>query len=452
MTGPDRTRPPPPGRARPVRLPPFREQRLSSGLRLYVAERRSLPEVSLRLIVEGGAAGDPPLRAGAAELAGRLLTEGAGERSAPQMAEWLDRLGAGFSVSVGYDTALLSAHTLSDVLEGTLDFAAEAALRPRFEPSEVERVRQERLDEIEREREEPPSLANHLLAAAVYGADHPYGRPAGGVRETVEGLDAEAVRSFHRNRYGAAGAALVAFGDVDARSLAQAVEDRFAGWSEGAGPVPPPPAPLAPLAAGRVWVVDRPGSPQSEIRVGAIGASRRAEDYFEAIVANAILGGLFNSRLNMRLREEKGWTYGARSAFSHRRGAGPFVAAAAVETGVTAPALEEMLSEIEGLGSRPPDEGEMRLACNALTLSLPRQFETVSQVTRRLVTRIVYGLEPDYWERFRERVEAVTADQVVAVARRYLRREQLVLVAVGDAERIAAPLERLGPVELRPAP
>lgn len=447
----DRNGPPPPEPPRPLSLPAFEEFRLDCGLRIHIAERHALPEVSLRLIVEGGAVADGPARAGAAELTGRLLTEGADGRPAPEMAEWLDQLGAAFGVSVGYDTGLLSIHTLSDVLEGALDYLAAVTLRPSFDPAEVARVRQERLDEIERERDEPSSVANRALIAAIYG-DHPYGRPADGLYDTVSSLDSEAVRGFHDAHYTATDAALVVCGDVRTEALVGAVEARFGAWSSGSPRGGVPAAPEAPAVLGRVVLVDRPGSAQSEIRVGAIGAPHKTPDYFEMVVANAILGGLFNSRVNMNLREDKGWTYGARSSFAHRRGAGPFIAGAAVETGVTADAFSELLSEIAGLASNPPTDEEMRLAKNALTLSLPRQFETVSQVTRRVASQVIYDLAPDYWERYRERIEAVDREGVVAVVNRYLRAESLVLAAVADAEAVVPSLERFGPVEVRPAP
>lgn len=444
----DRSRPPRPETFRELELPPVERFRLSSGVRVRVLERPRLPEVSIRLAVDAGAVTEAPDRSGVAELTGRLLTEGADGRSAMEVAEWLDRLGAGFSATVTYDAAVVSMHLLEDTLAESLDFLRSVVRDPAFEPEEVERIRDERLDEIERDRDEPDTVADETLVASVYGS-HPYGRPSDGLKPTVESLDDRTVRSFHGRRYGADGAALVVCGDVDARRVRRLLEERFGDWDRGERSEGPPETPDRPVAAGDTVLVDRPGSAQAEIRIGGVGAPRSTGDYFPLKVMNAVLGGLFNSRVNMNLREDKGWTYGARTGFRYRRGAGPFVASAAVETGATAAALREMEDEMRGMAERPPEGDELELAKNNLTLSLPRKFETPSQVSRRMMTQILYGLEEDYWERYRERVEAVTRDEVAEVAGRYLDPDRMVRVAVADAGTVREELEELGELEVR---
>ncbi len=446
---PDRGRPPEPGSARPLELPEIRSFTLGSGVRVRTLERPDLPEVSIRVLLEAGAGAEPPERSGVAELTGRLLTEGAGGRSAREMARWLDRMGASFSVQVSHDLAMVSVHLLRDVLPDALDYLAAALREPAFEEEEVERIRSERLDEIERERDDAATVADEALAAAVYGG-HPYGRPAAGLYPTVAAADAPAIRRYHRGRYGASGASMVVCGDVGLAELREGLEGRFGDWAGGGGPEDLAAEPEAPVAGADVVLVDRPGSAQSEIRMGGVGITRDDAAFHAAQMANAILGGLFNSRLNMNLREDKGWTYGARTSFRARRGRGPFVARAAVDTPVTADAFREMEEEIRGLVRRPPSPEEMALARNALTLSLPRQFETVSQVSGKVATQVAYGLGDDYWERYRDRVEAVTPEEVVAVAERYLDPSRLVRVAVGDASEVASDLGELGTLEVRP--
>lgn len=446
---PERSRPPEPSGARPLQLPEIRRFRLSSGVPVRVLERDDLPEVSLRVLVEAGAATEPPARSGISELTGRLLTEGADGRSAREMARWLDRMGASLQVRVGHDVAMVSMHLLSDVLPDALEYLQAALRAPEFEADEVERVREERLDEIERHRDEPGTVADEALEAAIFGT-HPYGRPAAGLYPTVASLDPEKVARFHRSRYVANGAAIIACGDVETDILREELEHHFGHWEPGSSsPSRRPPEPGELAAEADVVLVDRPGSAQSEIRMGGVGTARSGDDFYAVQMANAILGGLFNSRLNMNLREDKGWTYGARTMFMTRREKGPFVAQAAVDTPVTADAYREMEKEIRGLADDPPTREEMALARNALTLSLPRQFETVSQVSRKVATQVVYDLDDDYWERYRERIESVTADQVVTVAERHLDPDRLVRVAVGDASRVAADLEALGDVEVR---
>jgi zinc protease len=443
----DRTRPPQSTPRPRLRLPRFERRQLANGLDVWILPRRVLPEVSLRLITEAGAAVEPSGECGVSELTGRLLSEGAGRRDAMEMAEWLDHLGATFTVSTSYDVTMVSMHSLTDTLTGALDFLAAAIREPSFAGTETSRVRQERLDEIERDRDEPAIVASRRLAAVIYG-DHPYGRPSDGTYESVAGIEAEGVRDFHARHYTARGAALIACGDVEPARLMAELEARFGDWTAGSAAAGLPATPAEPLQPGRPTIVDRPGSAQSEIRIGTIGAPFLTPDLYAATVANAILGGLFSSRINMNLREDKGWTYGARSAFHFRRGAGPFVAQTAVETAVTADALGEMLTEIRGMVSDPPTEEELSLAKNALTLSLPRQFETTSQVTGKLARQVTFGLPEDFWERYPDRINAVTRDETVDVIERYLAPERLVLLVVGDSSSVADGLRAFGPLEV----
>ncbi len=446
MSPVDRTRRPPAAPPHPLVLPGFDRVGAVGGLEVHAASRHGVPEVSIRLVVEAGASEEPPAHAGLAELTARLLTEGTADRDAQSMARWLDRLGAGFDASVGYEAAILSLHTLSDVLEQALEFLSVVTRDPSFPEHEVERVRGERLDEIDRQKDEPALVADHALIAALYG-DGLYGRPVAGTRETVAEITAPAVRSFHAVRYRPGGALLLACGDVDRDRLMEAVSRCFAGWD---GVAEPPGTAGAPGALHpKVILIDRPGSPQAEVRVGTVGVPYGTPDHHAIILANAILGGLFNSRINMNLREDKGWTYGARSAFSFRRGPGPFIARTAVETPVTARAFEEILAEIDRMREELVGEEEATLARHALTLSLPLQFETASQITRRVATQRIYGLPGDYWETYRARIEAVTAEDVRDVCRRYLSRDRLVLLAVADAASVQSDLERLGEVEMR---
>lgn len=456
MTGvadvPDRRRPPEPGPLRPLELPDFERFRLSSGVDVWVAQDRQLPEVSLRMLLEAGAVREAPPAAGTAELTARLVTEGAAGLSAREVAEWTDRLGVSFNVSAGYDASMVSLHTLSGVLDGGLDLLGAVVREPAFEEAEVERVRGELADGLRRERDEADAVADHVLIREIYG-DHRYGTPSSGTPESVEGLDRGRVAGFHATRYTAAGAALVACGDVEPEAFRGALEARFGEWTAGPGRREVP-SPEGDGGTHRgVVLVDRPGSAQAEIRLGTVGLAYGADDFFGAVVANAILGGLFNSRVNMNLREEKGWTYGARSSFSFRRAEGPFVAEAAVETGAAGRALDEFRSEMRGMWERPPDDQEVQLARNSLILSLPRQFETVRQVTRKVATQVVHDLPEDYWERYRDRIEAVTPQEVVDVARGRMDPDRMAAVVVADADAVAADLEeRFDRVEVRPTP
>jgi len=410
-----------------------------------------LPEVAIRLVIDAGSVAEPTGQAGAAALTARAMPAGAGGRSAMEMAEWLDHMGASIGSGVGYDSARFSLHSLSDTLEGALDYLAEVILSPDFPPDEVTRIRAERIDEVRRSFDDPGELAAQALSEAIFGA-HPYGRPVRGRLETLEALDSFRLRAFRDDFYGGDASFLVAAGDLHPGEFTRRIEERFGAWSPA--PRRPSVEPFHGSAVGRgkVILIDRPGSEQSELRIGAVGLAHGHEDEFPVLVMNAILGGLFNSRLNLNLREDKGWTYGARSGFSLRRAPGPFVARAAVDTPVTAQAFEEMLTEIRSMVHRPPDEDEMQLAKNALILSLPRQFETTSQVAAKEAERVAYGLPDDWWERYPGRVRDVDVDEVVRVAERYLDRGGLTLVAVGDAASVREGLAGLGQLEVLPAP
>jgi zinc protease len=368
-----------------------------------------------------------------------------------EMAEWLDYMGASIGSGVGYDSARFSLHSLSDTLGEALDYLAAVILSPDFPPAEVDRIRAERIDEVRRSRDDPAEVAAEALSAAIFG-DYPYGRPVRGSLETLEGLRASDLRSFREGSYAAGSSFLVAAGDVDPEEFTGQLESRFKNWPAAIERTPLDPYSGTAVAKNRVTLIDRPGSQQSELRVGAVGLARGDDDEFAVLVMNAILGGLFNSRLNLNLREDKGWTYGARSGFSLRRCPGPFVARAAVDTPVTARAFEEILSEIRSMVQRPPDDDELELAKNALILSLPRQFETTSQVAAKEAERVGYGLSDDWWESFPRRVRAVTRDDVVRVAGRYLDRAGLTLVAVGDATAVGGDLAGLGDLEVRSVP
>ncbi|MEN8145067.1 MAG: pitrilysin family protein [Gemmatimonadota bacterium] len=450
MTQVDRSAVPAPGPYRDLTLPDVEKFELSNGLRVQVVRRPQLPEVSVRLVMEAGAALASKDQSGIASLTAEALTEGAGGRSAEEMAQWLDQLGAAFRASVDQDGAEVTIHTLSDELAGTLDYLACAVTTPHFEKREVERLRQERLDRLLRRQDDAANVAADGLAEALYG-DHPYGRPILGLADTVSGLGPTELHRFHDEHMVPDGSTLLLCGDVEPQAVARLVEQKLGTWEGRRTKQVPPEAPSDAVRKGHILLLDRPGSAQAEIRLGAIGLRQGHRDEFDVTVANAILGGLFNSRINMNLREDKGWTYGARTSFAFRRSRGPFVAQAAVASAVVADAFQEMLNEIEGMVENPPTDQEIRLAKNALTLSLPRQFETCGQITGKMARQVRYGLPDDYWKTYRQKIEEVRRDSIVMAVRSYLNRDRLVCLAAVDAESAATALESLGSVDIEPS-
>ena len=416
---------------------------------LASVRRDRLPEVSLALVLSAGADSTATERAGLASLVAKVLPEGAAEKSAREMAAWLDGLGVRLGIDAGYDSMILRLHTLSEQLAPALNVLVAVATEPGFLDAEVHRCRSERLDAIRRSRDEPAEVAADVLAELVYGT-HPYGRLTRGRADTVERLERVDLVEFHQTRFSPRAATLVACGDLP-DGFEELVAARFGGWKGGDVDARPPAA-ITEIQKPGIVLMDRPGSGQSEIRIGGIGLRRGDPMEPAARVTNAILGGLFNSRLNMNLREDKGWTYGARSTLSLRRSSGPLTLRAAVETEVTAAAVREMLQEARGMRDTLPTSGEMRTAAGALTRSLPLRFETNGQIVDKIAEQVIYCLPDDYWTTFSPRIESVSRQEVRETAGRLLEPAGLAVLVVGDADSISSDLEALGTVTSHEVP
>lgn len=425
--------PPAPRVPRPVRWT------LPNGLRVVAVPHSGLPQLAMRLVVPAGASADPTDRPGTAALVGALLTEGTLHRTADQLNERLDWLGASVSCQVGHDFAEVDLVTLSDTIEAGVEIFAETLLSPAFPARELERVRAETLDSLLARRDEPANVADDVAAEAVYGPDHPYGRLTRGTAEGVGAIDVAGLRAFHSARYRPSGSVLVVAGDFDPDVLAPLLEGALGGWTGDAASDPPIPELSSPPRAGETLMVPWPDAAQGEIRVAGLGMPRHADDWIPAAVANHLLGGsTITGRLGANLREDKGWTYGVRSGFAAALHRGGWIVETAVDVEVVDRALAEITSELERFTSEPVDASELRRAQQAMILSLPRAFETAGRIIARFATLEAYGLDEDYWERFPERVEAVTSEEVLRIARAYFSVDRLVRVAVGVPGRGAA--------------
>jgi predicted Zn-dependent peptidase len=405
--------------------------------------------VAASLILRAGAADEPEDLGGGVVLAARALTEGTARFDAVALAEAAERLGAVLTADAGWHALSVGLEVPGERLGPGLELMAEVAGQPAFPAGDVERLREERLNEILQGRADPRRRADEAFAAAIYDRGAAYRRPAGGLPETVEGLDAPRVATLYRTLAGSAPWALVVGGDVEPEAVADLAARSFAGWppvAPVAGPLPSAAIPPdRPSSLGRhVRVIHRPGSVQSEIRIGHVGVSRRDPDFYPLLVLSMILGGLFDSRLNRRLREERGYTYGAGAGFDARRAAGPFVARAAVHTAVTVPAIVETLAEIERIRHQPVSNDELRAAREFLVGTFPIRFETPGPLVAAVGGLFVHGLPEDELQRYRERVEAVTADEVARVARERIDPDRLAIVVVGDADAFQKELEGAG--------
>ncbi len=446
----DRSRPPelPPPPA--LRVPPAQVARLPNGLEIAVVEMHEVPIVDVTLVVRAGTVRDPRDLPGLATFTAGMLDEGAGTRAALQITEEAAFLGAQLSSGATYEYASVGLHVPKRQLAAALDLMADVALRPTFADSEITRQRELRRTAILQLRDQPTAQAPIAFNAIVFGGDHPYGWPTGGTEASTAALSRERVAAFYRTYYRPSNARLLFVGDLTLDEARRLATERFGGWERG--DVPPPPAAQAPAPAPRTfYLVDKPGAAQSVIRIGHLGVTRSSPDYYALQVMNTILGGSFTSRLNMNLRETKGYTYGAGSGFAYRRLPGPFSAQASVVTAKTDSSLIEFFKELRRIrDSLVPDE-ELQKARQYLVLGLPGDFETTAGTAGQFMDLLVNELPLDWYGTIVERITAVTAADVQRVARQYINPDRFAVVVVGDRGQIEAGIRALneGPIAVR---
>lgn len=432
---------PAPGPPRPYRFPHFERRALESGLQLVVATVHKLPLVTVVALVDAGAIADPPGREGLATLTARLLLEGA-PAGQPELAERFERLGATIDASVDWDATVVRTTGLASRLPDSLALLGEVLRAPRFPEREVERLKAERLAELLQLRAEPRGLADEAFARAAYASGSRYASPQDGSETSVPALARDDVAAFFAARYQPPATTLVIAGDVSADEAERLVRQTFGDW-RGARPAAAVTSDAPARQTRAVHFVAKSDAAQSELRVGHVALPRRHPDYFAAVVMNAVLGGLFSSRINLNLREAHAYTYGASSYFDWRRQRGPFVVSTAVQSDVTAAAAREVFTEIDRMRADPIGAAELSLATSYLDGVLPIRYETTDAIAGALASLVLFGLEDDYFDRYRERIRAVTAADVLRVAQAHLRPEAMQLVVVGDPGQVREPLMAL---------
>lgn len=447
----DRAQLPVPGPTRPFPFPAIEKSTLPNGLRVWTVHHTQVPLVAFTLLIRRGAASDPAGKEGLAAVTADMLDEGSGDRSAIEIHEALARLGAQFDTDIGSDATVTSLTVLSRFTRKALDLLSDVVVRPAIRESDFSRVRQLRLHRLTQLRDMPGAVADRAFLRLVYGAD-PYGHSPIGGETSLAAMDVDDVRGFHARAIRPDVSTLIAVGDCDHAAMVKMASEAFADWSGAAAAEPTGDGALPHAAA--INVVPRMRAPQSELRIGQVTVARDTPDYHPLVVANTILGGQFVSRINLNLREGKGLTYGARTAFEFRRRSGPFALQASVQTSGTADAIRESLGEISGIrGSRPVTTAELELGIAALTRGYARSFETGEQIGRAALQLALYDLPDDYFQQFVPRIEQVTADDVSRVMSQHLDPSRLVTLAVGDLDVIGPSLDALGlgaPVVLSP--
>jgi predicted Zn-dependent peptidase len=430
-----------------LKLPAIQKRTLTNGVPVWIVELHKVPVTHVTLVVKGGNASDPRDKFGIANLTAEMLDEGAGSRDALQIADAVDYLGASLSTSSGSDASYVDLQVPVARLSDALPIMADVALRPTFPADELKRVREDLLTSIVEAQDDPATLVQFAFPRIVFGPQHRYGTMSFGTAGTLKAFTVADLKQFHAEHYVPSNSLLIVTGDVTPDVAMARLEPTFGAWKRPARQTAAVPA--APqLSSRQVYIVDKPGAAQSQIRIGWIGVPRSTPDYFALRVMNTILGESFTSRLNQNLREEHGYSYGASSRFDMRRSAGPFYAAAGVQTDKTSESLTEFFKELDGIRKPVPVE-EVEKAKNYLALLMPRNFETTGSLANSLAQMFVYDLPVDYYATYTQRIRAVTAADVQRVAEKYIQPDKFAVVVVGDRKVIEPGIKtlNLGPIK-----
>ena len=433
---------PKPGPVRSYRFPRFTDEKLPSGIRLVTAPVEKLPVVTVLVVVDAGSANDPPGKEGVAALTAATLLEGTSRLSGSELAETFERLGTSVDSGADWDSAFAKITMLSERLDDAVSLLGQVLSEPSFPDREVERLKAERLAEILQLETEPRGLADEKFSEFLYAAESRYSKPDEGSAESVSALSRDDVEQFYRARYRTESTTVIIAGDVSLPNARALVEKAFRGWASGAT-LDQQLTATARTSLKSVHIIDKQNAPQSELRVGHVGLPRKNPDFFPTLVMNAVLGGLFGSRINLNLREARGYTYGASSYYDWRRGPGPFVVSTAVQSEVTAPALREIFLELERMRRDLISEDELSLARDYLDGVFPIRYETTAAIASALASLVIYGLTADYYDTYRNQVRSVSVEDVLEAARAHLHPSELQTVVVGDAKVIRDSLAKL---------
>ncbi len=440
-----RATPPKAGPLPKLNLPVPATFTLENGLKVFVVPDHSLPLVAVRYQALAG--NDANSKPGVADFTNAMLTEGTAKRSAPQIADDTDAIGATLQHNAASDFSTVSMNALSNNTSAALELLSDLVQHPAFSEKELERIRKQRQTALLQLQDQPFGLAQEVAFRALYGSDSPYGYVSLGTADSLKSTTHDDLANFWKSYFVPGNSALIFAGDINEAQARELAKKYFGSWT-GKGSAPQPPtAPSAPTR--KIVLVDKPGSPQTAIAAFGVGVPRSNPDYAPLTVMNTMLGGLFSSRINMNLREAHGFTYGAFSRFDFRRGAGPFFAGAQVRTDVTAPAVHELFNELGRIRTEPLSDAELKMAKDSVVRSLPGDFESLAAVAGGVGTIWTYNLPLDYYRKLPGMIDAVTSQDTTRVADQYIHPENFLLIAVGDKAKIESGLKdlNLGPIE-----
>lgn len=455
----DRTRPPEPGPMRALSFPDFERFRLANGLDALICPQPRLPLVVTELLTPAGAVLDPTGLPGLAQMTADLVQEGTESRTGEEISRLVEGLGGGFATGATWDIAFQWLQVGSEHLTTVFDLMTEMAAAPTFPEEEIERLASRWQASFLRRRDQPAAQANLWLGRAIYGRGEPYGQSAYGFEDTVEAIGRDAIADFFRRYHDPARGALVVVGDVDTASLLPRLEETFGRLPTASTDAPAPGGALGPNeeralrieprpGPPRAYVVDRPGATQTELRLGHASVPRKHPDFHALLVLNALLGGKFTSRLNLNLRERRGFTYGVHSGFSRRLGPGPFTISSAVSTAAVGESVGEVLKEVQRLRDEPPGQEELTDSIRYLVGTFPTTLQTLHGIAVRLERMATFGFPNDFYDAYPGNLAELTPDDIQRASREHLHPERMAVVAVGPREELVPQLEEHLPVEV----
>ena len=440
----DRKKVPPPGKTPELRVPAWTKTTLANGAELLVAEKHDLPLIAFSITFLGGADQfEPAGKQSVASLTAALLSEGTKTRDAEALSNALQLLGTSVNASVAGESGSISFRSPTTKFPATLDILADMLVNPIFPEVGLERLRGQRLVQLTQARAQPGAIANRVFPRIVYGSAHPYGRVV--TEESLKAVTRADLVAFHKAYYQPGRALVTVVGDTTATAVKPVIEKALAAWTKG-GEKPSFTFPaVAEPKATTIFLVDKPGAAQSTFAIGRPGPPRNTPDYFALQVMNTMLGGMFQSRLNANIREEKGYSYGVSSSFGYGKGPGPFRTGGDIVTEKSDAALVEFMKELRGiLGGRAITDEELSVAKDALVQRLPGTFASVNSINGALTSLWVQNLPDDYYQQFAKRIAAITKDDVLRVAKQYVTVDKLAIVIVGDRKVIEEPLKATG--------
>jgi zinc protease len=452
-TGADRSKLPGIGTPPELKLPPLERFTLSNGLKVALAERHNAPVVDLTLIIDAGYAADSLATPGTAKLALNMLDEGTKKRNSLEIAERAEMLGARLGAGSSLDTSFISVNAITNKLPDSLELFSDVLLNATFPQADFDRLKSQSLAAIQQEKSQPQGIAMRLFPSLVYGKGHAYSNPFSGSGDvdTVKALTRADLESFRNRWVRPDNATLLVVGDATPDSIKPLLEKYLAAWKAPSEPLPK--KNLATVSAQpkpRVFLINRTGAEQTLILAGYAGPPRSDPDYVSIETLNTVLGGGFVSRLNMNLREDKHWAYGAGSGLSAAEGQGPFIVRAPVQTDKTSESVQEIVKELQGIrGPKPPSDEEIKFARDSLTLQLPGSNETSGEVAGSYADIITYGLKDSYWNDFVGEVKAMTPAKLTSAAQKLVHPDALTWVIVGDLSKIEAGVRKLNLGEVK---